>query len=346
MRYIGSKKLLLKDIERVIDENVASAESFCDVFSGTVSVAKYFKNRYKIISNDLLGFSYFIQKGFIENNKVPTFERLKKTININDPITYFNSLKLSDLEALQQEKRFCQNNYSPLGNRMYMSDSNALKIDYIRNKINEWKDCFYINDSEYYYLVATLVEAVPFISNISGTYGAYNKWWDKRALKELELTPIEVVDNDKQNESYNCDGNELLAEVSGDILYIDPPYNNRQYAPNYHVLETVALYDNPLLNGVTGQRSYSDKKSLYCNKTSVLKAFEDLIKKAKFKHVILSYSTEGLMSIEEIENVLKTYGKEDSYKLYKIPYRRFKSRISNQKEQLKELLFYIEKEIC
>ena len=338
MRYIGSKKLLLGDIERVIDENVKSAQTFCDIFSGTVCVGNYFKKKYKIISNDLLYFSYCIQKALIENNSIPKFEKLGF-----NPIEYFNNLSEKEINDLPREKMFCLNNFSPVGKRMYLSEKNALKIDFIRGKIKEWKDKSLICDSEYFYLIVVLIEAIPFVSNISGTYGAYNKFWDKRSLNELVLKDIDVFDNQQTNKAFNKDGNELIKEISGDILYIDPPYNKRQYSSNYHLLETVAKYDFPSLKGVTGLRE-NETKSDYCSKKVVLKSFEDLIKNAKFEHIIMSYNTEGLMGINDIETVLNKYG--TGYKLYEIDYRRFKSRGKCKQEgNLKELIFYIRKDI-
>jgi adenine-specific DNA-methyltransferase len=336
MRYIGSKKLLLGDIERVIDENINSAESFCDIFSGTVCVGNYFKKKYKITTNDLLYFSYCIQKSVIENNEIPKFKKLEF-----NPIEYFNSLTPDKLNNLPHEQRFCVNNFSPAGGRMYLSEKNALKTDYIRNTIENWRGECLINDSEYYYLIAVLIEAIPFVSNISGTYGAYNKFWDKRSLKDLILKELEISDNGQDNKAFNLDGNELIKQISGDILYIDPPYNKRQYSSNYHLLETVAKYDFPTLKGVTGLRE-NEVKSDYCKKNSVLNSFEDLIKNAKFKHIIMSYNTEGLMGVNDIEKVLRTYGK--NYKMYEIDYRRFKSRDKcTQQGGLKELIFYIRK---
>lgn len=336
MRYIGSKKLLLADIERVIDENIKSAETFCDIFSGTACVGNYFKQKYKIISNDLLYFSYCIQKAMIENNHVPGFEKLGF-----NPVEYFNNLSQRELEKLPRNKRFCLNNFSPAGGRMYLSEKNALKVDFIRNTVEDWKGKFLISEGEYYYLIAVLIEAVPFVSNISGTYGAYNKFWDKRSLNDLILKDIEVFDNKKENKAYNLDGNELIKIINGDILYIDPPYNKRQYSSNYHLLETVAKYDSPLLKGITGLRE-NEAKSDYCKKNAVLQSFEDLIKNADFKHIIVSYSTEGLMGVNDIESVLTKYGTD--YKLYEIDYRRFKSRDKCKQEgNLKELLFYIRK---
>jgi adenine-specific DNA-methyltransferase len=225
---------------------------------------------------------------------------------------------------------------------MYLSEKNALKIDFIRNTAEDWKNKSLISENEYFYLVAVLIEAIPFVSNISGTYGAYNKFWDKRSLNDLTLKDIDVFNNNKTNKAFNKDGNELIKEISGDILYIDPPYNKRQYSSNYHLLETVAKYDFPVLKGVTGLRE-EDKKSNYCKKNVVLNSFEDLVSKARFKHIILSYNTEGIMGVNEIETVLRSCG--ENYKMYEIPYRRFKSRETSSTHKLKELIFYIRKDV-
>jgi len=335
MRYIGSKKLLLGDIEQVISENIKLAKSFCDIFSGTVCVGNYFKQKYKILTNDILYFSYCIQRGIIENNFVPGF----KNLSIN-PIEYFNNISVKELKQLPPEKSFCVYNYSPRGNRMYLSEENAQRIDFIRNKIEDWKKSCLINENEYFYLIAVLIEAIPFVSNIAGTYGAYNKFWDKRSLKDLKLNALEVINNGNENKAYNEDANELISKIEGDILYIDPPYNKRQYSSNYHLLETIARYDAPVLKGITGLRE-CEQKSDYCRKKLVLKKIKELIEKAKFKHIILSYNTEGLMRVDEIEKVLKSIG--TGYKQYEIPYRRFKSRDTNSEHGLKELIFYVKK---
>ena len=343
MRFIGSKTLLLENIKSVIDENAPNAKSFCDVFSGTSVVARYFKQWYEVYSNDLLYFSYVLQKGTIENDRVPVFENLIKVKGINDPIAYFNSLEDEILQTLKNERRFFQNTYAPNGGRMYMSNENALRIDYSRNKVEEWKNEGLISENEYFYLIACIVEGIPFISNISGTYGAFHKTWDKRAMKKYELFRLDVLSNGKNNKCFNIDGVELVSQMPGDILYIDPPYNERQYLPNYHVLETAAMYDYPEVRGVTAQRPNENKKSDFCLKGKVLGAFDKLIENAKYKHIIMSYNNEGLMKTEDIEFVMKKYGKADTYKLYEIPYRRYKSRNLTRTKELNELLFYIEK---
>lgn len=346
MRYIGCKTLLLDDIKKVIDKHQLQAKSFCDIFSGTATVARYFKKWYQIYSNDVLFFSYCLQMGTIECPEKPSFNLLKAKTGITNPISYFNEMETSQMESLETKKRFFQNNYSPNGGRMYLNDDNALRIDFARNTIQEWYESNLLNKYEYYYLVACVVEGIPFISNISGTYGAFHKEWDKRTYKKYELVELAVTNNHQDNKCFQEDGVKLLKRLTGDILYIDPPYNERQYLPNYHLLETAAKYDNPILKGITGQREYgNNQKSEFCSLKTVLKAFDELIKNAKFKYIILSYNTDGIMKIEDIEKIMKKYGKPETFEVNYINYRRYKSKsnVSNTSE-LKEMLIYIEKE--
>jgi len=346
MRFIGSKTQLLENIKEVVDRHAPDANSFCDIFSGTASVARYFKQWYEVYSNDLLYFSYCLQKATIENPELPVFKSLKSSLGIDNPIKYFNRMETAAMEELIKEKRFFQNNYAPTGGRMYITDTNALRIDYARNAFEDWKREGLINEFEYYYLVASVVEGIPFVSNISGTYGAFNRFWDIRSNKVFKLIELPVVCNGKNNKSYNEDGVQLLKHLKGDILYIDPPYNERQYLPNYHVLETAAKYDFPSLRGITGQRSYGMQKSEFCSKKTVVGAFNRLIRNSQFKHIILSYNTDGIMGLEDIECVMKSLGIPETFEVNHISYRRFKSRSEvTRPEELKEMLIYISKEV-
>lgn len=345
MRFIGNKTQLLDNIKEVVDRHAPNAEIFCDIFSGTASVARYFKQWHTIYSNDLLFFSYCLQRGTIEISHKPSFSGLQKNIGVCNPVLYFNTTDTRQMEVLETSRRFFQNNYSPIGGRMYMSDSNALRIDYSRNLVEEWYNNKLITEDEYYYLLACIIEGIPYISNIAGTYGAYSKKWDARSKKTFELIDLPVIVNNKSNKCFNCDGAELLQRIEGDILYIDPPYNERQYLPNYHVLETAAKYDSPVLRGVTGQRAYENERSDFCSKKTVYSAFEEIMANAKFKHIILSYNTDGIMELSRIEEIMTTYGNAETFEVNYIPYRRFKShRESNRDEELKEMLIYIRKD--
>ena len=339
MRYIGSKRQLLSKIESVILDNQCKGNILCDIFAGTGSVGEFFKSNYQIISNDFLYFSYCIQRAKIGNNGIPKFSRFIKKYKKN-PLDVLDNISTIEVDP---SKLFIKNNYSDFGGRNYLSTKNAEQIDKWRISIDNWFKQGDLNEDEYYYLVACVVETVPFYSNISGTYGAFLKTWDRRALKPIKLVRLEVLSNNKENTCYNENGDELIKKIKGDILYIDPPYNERQYLPNYHLLETVAKYDYPTIKGVTGIREYKSQKSAWCNAKTALSSLDAMVKNAKFKYIILSYNTDGIMKEQDIINTMKKYSKNNECKVYRFPYIRFKSRTLVNNSKLEELMFFVEK---
>ncbi|MDR3244536.1 MAG: Dam family site-specific DNA-(adenine-N6)-methyltransferase [Elusimicrobiota bacterium] len=345
MRFIGGKTNLLNNIDSVIKENTTGKEKiFCDLFSGTAAVARFFKPKYNLISNDALHFSFVIQKAVIENNQIPKFLKLKKK-GINDPLNYLETANLKNDNKFSQG--FIFQNYSPSSKdkRMYFTNNNAQRIDFIRNGIELWRKRKDIDEIEYYYLLASLIEGIPGISNITGTYGAFLKYWDKRAYQTFKMSKLNIIDNNRINMSFNDDALKLIKNIEGDIIYIDPPYNSRQYLPNYHLLETISLYDKPKIHGVTGMREYIDKKSPFCIKKEALDAFNYLIENVKFENIVMSYSCDGIMSAKQIESVLKKHCISDTYRFYKYPYRKYKGKEKSAKASLYEYIFYIRKNI-
>jgi len=353
MRFIGCKNNILSNIYDFIKKKNIAGKTFCDIFSGTTCVATFFKDKdYKVISNDALYFSYVLQKAYIENNKYPSFAKLSNNLNIedreNNKIAPLKTI-INYLNNLEGRKGFIYKNYSHEGTakkkarRMYFSGENASKIDAIRQKIEEWDKKKLLAKNEYFILLASLIEAVPFVSNISGTYGAFLKHWDPRARKKLTLSVPKIYSNKSNNKAYNVDGVKLAKNTKCDILYLDPPYNNRQYVPNYHVLETIALYDNPLVKGVTGMRDYQKQKSQFCRRETAKNALRDIAQNGKYKHLILSYNNEGIMQDSDIKEALSTVGNVEKEF---IEYRRFKSHNrgnNNHKKFVNELLYYVTK---
>lgn len=340
MRFIGGKTLIISYIIELIKEKTIDVKSISDVFAGSGVVSREFKNLgYDVVSNDLMYFSYVLLRGTVGINSKLEF----KNLGISDPIAYLNNINLENMN-LDLADCFIYQNYSPNGGRMYFTEENALRIDFIRIQIEKWYEASMINEDEYFYLLTCLIEAVPFVSNITGVYGAYLKHWDKRALNNLELKNVGLSINNSVGEAYNEDSNKLIENIKTDLAYFDPPYNQRQYLPNYHVLETIAKYDNPEIRGVTGLRDYSEQKSNYCRKDSVLSAFDDLIKKTNSRYIILSYNTEGLLSHDEIISILKKYGKKETMDYKFIDYRRYKNAQTKKDKSLKEVLYLIEKE--
>lgn len=344
MRFIGNKQNLLDFIFSAVQENKVYVGTFIDIFSGTTSVAKYYKSKgFKVISNDLLYFSYVFQKAYIENSSVPLFKGLHKDIHEPTLISV-----LSYLNCCQNGKEgFIYKNFTLEGTktsqfqRNFFSEDNAKKIDAIRDTIEQWYSKKLLTENEYFVLISSLLEAVPYVSNIAGTYGAFLKNDDPRKFKLLELKiPMLLVDKSKHC-AHNLDGNTLIENIKGDVLYVDPPYNERQYAANYHILEHIAVWDKKIIENKTGLRNYEMQKSNYCKKNMVYKVTADLIDKAinraNVKHVLFSYNSEGLLTKDELLDIHKQYGKVT---LYEKPYQRYNSH-KNGNKVISEYLTYL-----
>ena len=351
MNYIGSKLSLLEFLENSINK-VADKDChvFCDLFAGTGIVGNYFKKKgYKIIANDIQYYSYVLNKHYIENHKELRFLKLSKELPElkNRKIEKRKDFVCGYLENLKGVKGFIYKNYCVGGTknkkmqRQYFSDVNGMRCDTIRKKIEGWKKEKLINNSEYYFLLASLIESVDKCANTASVYGAFLKKLKKSAQKSFVLQPAELIINDQEHKVYNKDINVLTKKIKGDILYLDPPYNHRQYASNYHILETIAKYDNPKIHGKTGLRDCENQKSLYCSRVEAKNAFKDLISKAKVKYIFLSYNNEGIMSLEDIKEIMSLRGK---YGYFTKNYNRFKAdKNRNYKsDKTVEYLHYVE----
>lgn len=323
MNYIGSKYSIIDFIKLSIDKTLEinheskkpSEMVFADLFAGTGIVSGSFKELgYSIIANDIQYYSYVLIKHMIENNGNLDVERCNQLIK-----------ELNDIEGVEG---FIYKNYCYEGTvgqefrRMYFTEYNAKKCDAIRIYIENKHNAHEINDNEYFFLLGSLINSIDKYANTASVYGAYLKNIKKSALREMQLVPLPIMHGQVECKVYNEDISELIKHVSGDILYLDPPYNSRQYCTNYHLLETIARYDNPVIYGKTGLREYAEQKSVFCDKSKVEKAFAELIKNAQFKYIFLSYNNEGLISFDAIEHIMKKYGK---YKVYMQEHRRFKA---------------------
>lgn len=315
MNYIGSKNKLsnfiFDSISSIVGGNLNN-KIFCDIFAGTGIVGRKFKPVVKqVISNDIELYSYILNKNYIENHT---------------PIEYLNLLEeLNDLDGVSG---FIFEEYSENGksNRLYFSEKNGKKIDAVRQKIEIWRDKGYISKEQYYFLLCSLLESADKIANTASVYGAFLKKLKRSAQKEIIIEPAYFDINSNSHRVYNEDANLLIKRVEGDILYLDPPYNSRQYGANYHLLNTISEYKEFSPKGKTGLRDYV--KSKYCSKIDVQKEFESLLRSANFKYIFLSYNNEGLMSLETIKNIMSRYGKYDCFSKN---YQRFKADNSDNR---------------
>lgn len=343
MRYIGGKSKLLNDIHQLVNDKVNDgSKTFIDLFAGTGCVGASFKQNFQVFANDYLYFAYLLSAGTLQHNTAPAFSGLA-SLGIQEPLDYLNAL----VPNVDNKGNFVTHSYSPYGSdqRKYFTSENAAMIDAVRQQIRDWSNGGQITQSEKEYLLCALIEAVSLVSNTTGTYGAFLKNWDARALKSLELKHPILEDNGKDNGVFNKDAGELVKQISFDVCYMDPPYNNRQYSSNYHVLETIARYDNPEIKGVTGMRQDSTSMvSSFSRKREAYEALDRVVKDLRAKHLILSYSSDGILTQAEIEGILKKHCDSASFEFRPIVYSTYKSKIAGR-PTVNEFLFYARKAV-
>lgn len=342
MRYLGNKSKLLDFIQAVISKHGIEGEVFADLFAGSAAVGDYFKDSYRIISNDYMHFSSVLSEARISHTSMPKFERFFQKHGAS-PFDLYNR---KVYEA--QQNHFIHRTYSPPGGRFYFTEANAVKIDGIRLDIEEDYKNAYLTRNEYCFLLASLIESATKVSNISGTYQAFFKFWEGRSLKPLILSPIEfrAADRVVSGHQFYCrDSNDLAREISGDIAYIDPPYTATQYANSYHVLETIARYDYPDVFGKTGRRS-NRTLSGYSNRTRALLEFEDLFRQLDFEHVLVSYSNQGIVPIDDLVELASKFAINGEIHVERQDYRAYATNNLSMKdsgEGLQELILYFRK---
>lgn len=356
MNYIGSKFSLLPDIERVLDmHNVPATGIALDLFAGTGVVAQLLKKRGHIAyANDWQCYSYSMCVAFLEHNALPEFGTLLSdgywrkrieycplvlslpgcpagcpSLDFDSPVAQV----LSYLSQLPGKTGAFYNSYCEGGKsgRLYFSECNGLRIQSIRDQIELWGQEQFITPKEKLWLVASLIEGADRVANTASVYGAYLKRIKSTAQKPLRLyvmNPVSSVHDEPDHRAFCMDSEALLSSLNGTrprLVYIDPPYNMRQYNANYHILETLARWDLDCFEptGVTGLRSNKENRSDYCSRRNVEKSFRALFGLLNAEYVLFSYNNEGLVSRESLEAMFLDYC--DDVHFEEIAYRRFRA---------------------
>ncbi len=328
MNYIGSKHSLLPFLERVYRKiSDGSETTFCDLFAGTGAVGRHFKKLgMRVIANDAQYYAYVLNRGSLELNHPPRFTKLRKALELPAPVDLGDTPRptaavFGFLEKLPRRNGFLAQTYAPRGGRLYFTQENASKADAIRARLERWQKDGLLTKNEYFYLLAALIEGLDDVANTACIYEAYLKRVKARAARPLRMSLPAISNGVTGCRVFNRDANDLIREIECDVLYLDPPYNGRQYASNYHVLETLARNDKPMVKGKTGMRD-GLVRSAYSRKREVTDAFEDLVRNANAKHILLSYNDEGLMPLADIRRILALRGRP---KTFKTTYSRFKA---------------------
>jgi len=303
-KYIGSKVRLLPFLTAHISAAAPQIGLFADPFAGTGVVAYQFAAlAERVVAGDCLYSNYVGLRTFLEHGGAAAGNTLPALV--------------AELNALPPAEGYCARHYG--GN--YFTRENAGRIDAVRDAIARWSECGQIDAWTRDALVTSLLYAADKCANTVGQYDAYLKHLGKApyhadgthqvdacVYQPLTLAAPRLEPQGGRHRAFWGDAEDLLADLEGDVLYLDPPYNNRQYIDNYHVLENIALWQQPPLYGVTRKFERTERKSRFSRRRTAGPALAALVERARFAHVFLSYNCEGILSLEEIVEMLRRHG--------------------------------------
>ena len=321
-RYLGNKYKLLPFITKVVNDECSDIETVADIFAGTGAVSSAFTHK-TIITNDLMYSNYICNYAWFGA------EEYNPQIIIDFVVRYNAATECGD--------NYMTENFADT----YFSREDCSKIGFIREDIEENYKNGTINNRERAILITSLLYAMDKIAVTCGHYDAYRKGADFEASLELYV-PLAEVNNNPSNHCFNEDANELVKRIEADLVYIDPPYNSRQYCDAYHLLENVARWEKPEVFGVAKKMDRSGMKSKYCT-MSATKAFEALIGDIKAKYIMLSYNNMAekgnCRSNAKItdEDIIRILSKKGTVKVFEESYKAFttgKSDIAENAERL------------
>lgn len=324
-RYLGSKYKLLGFIDDVICKHCQNCLSFMDLFGGTGIVAAHFNKKFNIIVNDILKSNVFAYQAFLSDELID-INKLKIIID-----------RYNKIDTME----FSENYYSKNFADTFLNQENMKRVGIIRDDINNKFINGDINNRERAILITSLLYAIDKIANTVGHYDAFRRSGDLNRTLNLDIPLLSDKYNAK-NKIMNMDANELVCQIQSDIVYIDPPYNSRQYCDSYHFLENVAENNKPKVKGIARKMDRSHLKSNYCTNKAVVQ-FRNLIHNINAKYIIVSYNNTGnkinsrsnaKISDTEIMEILKSKGKLFVYEKDFNAFTTGKTDLSEHKERL------------
>jgi len=321
-RYLGNKYKLLPFITSVVAENCNDITSVADIFSGTGAVASAFTNK-QLITNDILYSNYISHIAWFSPQEY-------SPLTIEALIRQYNGLIVTT-------NNYVSDNFADT----FFSSSDCRKIGYIREDIETQFVNGEINERERALLITSLLYAADKIANTCGHYDAFRQGVSFDKHLELSL-PLPTDNLNSNNACYNEDTNELVKRIYADLVYIDPPYNSRQYCDAYHLLENIARWEKPEVTGVARKMDRTALKSDYCTNKAT-QAFEDLIENIKARYILLSYNNMAKKGNDRSnakigdEDILRILSAKGEVKIFTQDYKPFsagKSEIDEHEERL------------
>ena len=320
-RYLGNKYRILPFIQKTISENCGDFETFADIFAGTGAVSSAYTDKV-LYTNDILYSNYLCHLTWFSDE---VFD-IQKIVNY---VNFYNS-------ELSFEENYMTRNFSDT----YFSNKVCSKIGIIRENIENEFRFGKINNRERAMLITSLLYGIDKIANTCGHYDAYRK--NAELPDSFTMCVPKPNQNLKHNHCFNEDTNDLVKKISADVVYIDPPYNSRQYCDAYHLIENIARWEKPEVFGVAKKMDRTALKSKYCTKEAPA-AFDDLIKNINSKYIVVSYNNMAKKGndrsnarISDLQ-ILKTLESKGEVKTFSQPLKAFttgKSEHSDNEERL------------
>lgn len=338
-RYIGNKTRLTERLLDLVAASVPAGATVADVMCGTASFSAALRAAgYRVYASDVMTYAYCHATVRLSLDAAPALAGLG--------LGPYKSV-LEHLNGLAPRDGLMLREYSPAGSpasghepRLYLSPENAGRLDAMAAAVNEWRGAGRLRPDEHALLRHDLVLAVNRVANIAGTYGHFRSSWTDSALRPIELRPTTFLEGRTDHEVRQGRAEDLAGELSCDLCYIDPPYTKRQYAANYHLIETVARGDEPEAVGVSGLRPWRDQYSDFCSKVRIRSAFEQVILQADCPNFLVSYSEDGLLGRDEMATFLAQHGDVTVFEFDSV---RFRSNQSPLSRSLKEYVFSLDR---
>ena len=305
-RYIGSKARLTTPLEQAIEAFDDGSGRFVDAFSGTGAVSELAASLgWPIWANDALESAIVMTSARLASKADILMEQLGGYLGAIDKLN-----RLSPIQGAMWRT------YSPASvqfdaegiERRYFTEKNAGAIDAIRAQIASWVENGLLTPREEQLLICDLISAANRVANIAGTYGCFLSKWQNAAHSPLVMLPRELKAESVELETTVADVADLRP-APDDLVYLDPPYTKRQYASYYHILETIAVGDDPEVEGVSGLRPWKNKASAFCYKTKALDALVSLVERMPSRRVLISYSCEGHVDLGDLCAALQRTGR-------------------------------------
>lgn len=363
MRYIGNKTRLLGFITAALDRLGIPSGTAHDAFAGTSAVGRALKARgWRVASSDLMTYSYVFQRAYVVAQREPSIADLRAG----------DSELRRALRSPRFRARTSTGNGSPLGvvaeylekwldpdpgfftaqfagERMYFTRENAQRIDAVRTTLHRWRSEGLIGDDAYYLLLAALIEGADRVANTAGVYAAYIKSWQPNALRPLRIQPLHPMKGIPGSTAHREDASAVARSLGPiDLLYVDPPYNSRQYPGYYHVPELIArgwADGIPTLRGKTGLLPADGQRSAWCSARGVRQALVELLEATGARHVLVSYNSEGLLPEKALKETLREASVDGRVVCFGKTYRRYRADSDREGRRyradgLRELLVY------